>query len=402
MKLETVVVCLALTCACTVGSTSALPDSPKEALPAANQRALATPPSDGLFAPTAFQATPGTSSQCDAVLLPQVTIQTATKQQRIAWLSLITRENYAAAHAGGGINIILFDLPIGASYDQFSEAREKYFKQEQLNYSLDEARSVLRQTLSPEQVTAWTKCITQDAVGVRVAFTKDTPARAVATVYYTGTPDTRVRIRGDVTGGKFNGRDSRVTFLLPHGGSKAFTIARESPTADLIVVVNSDSMSDSAISFHAIEATTPPPPRCINPVLLSRGAPVTASASQGIAARVTDGSTNGGWNSGAHAPQWVDISLPSPSIIHHLKMVVEQSPPGYTEHRITGTRSSGPAIVLGDLNTATVSGGEYVVLVGDGVGVGVQRVRVESVKSPSWIAWREIEVWGCKGTTPVR
>jgi hypothetical protein len=388
MKFSGVVVCLALTfCACSGGAGLGFGSSFGGVSP------VLVP---GLFQPASFQTT-GVSTQCDGVLLPQLTIQTATKQQRVAWLALITRETYASAQAGGGINLIIADLPIGASYDQFSEARERYFRQEQLSYSVDESRSVLRQTLSPEQISAWVKCVTQDAVGLRVVLAKDSQTQTVATIYYRGTPGTRVKVKAQVTGGKFSGRASEASFFLPDHGSKALTVKRQTSQSDIYVIANSDSMSDSAVSFARIEAI--PPPRCINPTLLSRDAAVTVSRG-GTPSRITNGATDAAWNSGAPPPQWAEINLGTPVIIHHLRLIVEQLPTGYTEHRITGVRASGEAVVLGDLNTTTVSGGEYIVLVNDDAGRGIQRVKVETVKSPSWVAWREIEVYGCRGLTP--
>ena len=61
---------------------------------------------------TSFQSARDSSSQCDAVLLPQLEISNSTVHQKVAWLSIITRENYAQAESGGGIRLILFDLPI--------------------------------------------------------------------------------------------------------------------------------------------------------------------------------------------------------------------------------------------------------------------------------------------------
>jgi hypothetical protein len=371
--------------------------TPKAAVPPANAQQAAR--ALEVVRAEAFQSARTSSSQCDAVLLPQLEISNSTTQQKVAWLSIITRENYAATQAGGGIKLILFDLPIGASYDQFSEARERYYQQQQLKYSIDEARSLLRQTLSAAQIEGWVKCIQTRAAGVRILLSKDSPDNVAATVYFDAGPEERVRFTAELDNGTVGGKTQRK-FKLQSGGSESFVIARTQKDKPTYIFVNGASMSDVAVSFP--KTADPPPPRCINPMLLSRGAATTASANNGSAGSVTDGSLSGIWNAGAHAPQWIEIDLGSPLQVHHLKLIPEQTPPGYTEHRLTGTRADGSGSVLGELNVPTISGGEYVVLVSHEAGLQIKRVRVETVRSPSWIAWREVEVYGCRGASPER
>ena len=76
-----------------------------------------------------------------------------------------------------------------------------------------------------------------------------------------------------------------------------------------------------------------------------------------------------------------------------------RSPTGPTVHPITGSGSAAPERSLGSLDTVTVSGGLYTVLVPPNVGVGIRKIKIETIKSPSWVAWREIEVYGCPSTT---
>jgi hypothetical protein len=135
---------------------------------------------------------------------------------------------------------------------------------------------------------------------------------------------------------------------------------------------------------------------CSNPVLLSRGAPVTASMMKNVEA-VTDGNPDARWNSEGFPPQWVEIDLGADVVVHHVSVIPEQTPPGHTEHRISGTSDGRQTRQLGVLRGNTASGEAVVLTVSDEVGRGIRKVKVETVETPrSWVAWREIEVYGCR------
>src|SRR5207344_212877 len=96
-------------------------------------------------------------------------------------------------------------------------------------------------------------------------------------------------------------------------------------------------------------------PACANPVLLSRGAPVTASNAKNANA-VTDGNPDVRWNAEAFPPQWIEIDLGADSVVHHVTVIPEQTPNGHTEHRISGTTAAGQTRALGELKGNTASG----------------------------------------------
>jgi hypothetical protein len=139
-----------------------------------------------------------------------------------------------------------------------------------------------------------------------------------------------------------------------------------------------------------------PAPACVNPVLLSRGAPVTASNAKNANA-ITDGNPDVRWNAEAFPPQWVEIDLGADSVVHHVTVIPEQTPPGHTEHRVSGTTAAGQTRLLGELKGNTASGDAVTLAVPDEVGRGIRKVRIDTLDTPrSWVAWREIEVYGCR------
>lgn len=139
-------------------------------------------------------------------------------------------------------------------------------------------------------------------------------------------------------------------------------------------------------AFASVELGTP-----VRNVALGR--PVTASRSgQAPAERAVDGDYATGWGSGDDAPQWIEIDLGGASTVAQIRLVTEQFPAGETIHRVVGRFADGTLRVLRELRgvTATMQLLEVTPAV---PWTGIRAIRVETVASPSWVAWREIEVW---------
>ena len=104
-----------------------------------------------------------------------------------------------------------------------------------------------------------------------------------------------------------------------------------------------------------------------------------------------DGDAGTVWNSGDDAPQWIEIDLGQPYRVGEIRLLVSQYPEGHTGHRILG---KGPGTGDAFVELAVVAGftrdGEW--LTAEGLWVGIQFVRVETLSSPSWVSWREIEI----------
>ena len=98
------------------------------------------------------------------------------------------------------------------------------------------------------------------------------------------------------------------------------------------------------------------------------------------------------WGAGAFAPQWIEIDLGTPSTVARLRFVVEQSPPGFTVHDVYGRASAADPWRLlhtfGGFTQAT----DVLDHTAPAPWADVRHVRVETVSSPSWVAWRELEV----------
>jgi hypothetical protein len=198
------------------------------------------------------------SDRCDSVLLPQITIESSSISDNMAYLSLITEDNYQQAKAGGSLNVIIEDLPIGASYQQFDEKRQSYHSYSTMQHDRLEARAHFRQSLTSAQLDSWTKCMTGDVAGVRIIIRDDDNKGAAAEVHYVGTPGSKATFRVTLTGGRINGGKSEAKFTIPDRGAKGILLTRNNPTGKLVLLVNGAGMTDTAVSLGQVIPSSPP------------------------------------------------------------------------------------------------------------------------------------------------
>ena len=99
------------------------------------------------------------------------------------------------------------------------------------------------------------------------------------------------------------------------------------------------------------------------------------------------------WSSGDFPVQWIEIDLGAPFDISRIRLIPSQFPEGSTVHKIYGRGPDGELVLLATLegNTADSVPLEYAP---PDAWTGIQVIRIETAASPSWVAWREIEVYG--------
>ena len=95
------------------------------------------------------------------------------------------------------------------------------------------------------------------------------------------------------------------------------------------------------------------------------------------------------WNAGARAPQWIQLEFAEPTAISTVLLHIEQNPDGPSTHEIYGGPTPDALKLL-----ATADGArnrqwvEVKVMATD-----VKFLKVATTRSPSWVAWHEIEVY---------
>ena len=109
------------------------------------------------------------------------------------------------------------------------------------------------------------------------------------------------------------------------------------------------------------------------------------------ASNAFDGSIDTDWNSGKDPEQWIQIDLGNLSTISAIRLTVAQYPEGPTVHQIWGGASESALELLHEFHEHT---SEFQVLeFKPATPIGnIRLIRVITTQSPSWVAWREIEV----------
>lgn len=99
------------------------------------------------------------------------------------------------------------------------------------------------------------------------------------------------------------------------------------------------------------------------------------------------------WGAGAHAPQWVEIDLGELMTVAAVELVVAQFPEGETHHRVLVGAQRGALEAAGTLRGSTADGDVLLLALNGAAGNAVRFVRIETLSSPSWVAWREVRVF---------
>jgi hypothetical protein len=124
---------------------------------------------------------------------------------------------------------------------------------------------------------------------------------------------------------------------------------------------------------------------------LALGATVRASASAaGPPADAVDGSGSTSWNSGGGAPQWIEVDLGSPHKLAAIRLQVSMYPNGVTDHRLLVRGPSQRFRLVREFIGPTTDQ-QWLVYRPATPLQNVQVIRVETVRSPSWVSWFEIE-----------
>jgi len=126
---------------------------------------------------------------------------------------------------------------------------------------------------------------------------------------------------------------------------------------------------------------------------LALGKPVRFSSQTGdlSGSLAVDGDLGTLWNSGGFPIQWIEVDLGADYNLREIRLTTSQYPEGVTIHRVSGRDASGEFHELTTFEGTTVDGQTLIFAPPQPV-QAIRFIRVETVSSPSWVAWREIEV----------
>jgi predicted amidohydrolase YtcJ len=94
------------------------------------------------------------------------------------------------------------------------------------------------------------------------------------------------------------------------------------------------------------------------------------------------------WMSGEYAPQWIEFDLGEVRSVSALRLWVDQDPQGFTRHIIYGGPEPNPTEQIALLEGVT-RWGQMLEVTGPW---SLRYLRIETVESPSWVGWLEIEI----------
>lgn len=129
-------------------------------------------------------------------------------------------------------------------------------------------------------------------------------------------------------------------------------------------------------------------------VAYQKPARASASLSAEPPAHAVDGNNITRWNAGSHAPQWIEIDLGQAYHITEIRLQVQQWPEGDTVHRIRGRSAGGAFVHLHTFRQKTIGNGDWLIFTPEPAVAGIQIIRIDTLSSPSWVAWGEIQVYG--------
>ena len=127
---------------------------------------------------------------------------------------------------------------------------------------------------------------------------------------------------------------------------------------------------------------------------LAYGKPVRASRSlpEEPPSRAVDDDPATQWGSGAGPIQWIEIDLEGLYRISEILLLVSQYPAGETVHRLQVRSTDREAYQTVHEFSGATAEGDWLVFAPEEPVLDVRQIRIQTVQSPSWVAWKEIEV----------
>jgi hypothetical protein len=163
----------------------------------------------------------------------------------------------------------------------------------------------------------------------------------------------------------------------------------------------------ASVTISVTPPPPPPPPPSAAPI--SRGKSVTASnqLSDSPASNAVDGDTTTIWNSGKFTsstfgggPQWITIDLGTTYSISEVKLTFVQTPAGFSTNYIYGSVDGSTWTLLFSWYNSWTFDLQVVDYNLPTASAAVRYVKVTTTDSPSWVAWRDIDVYGTSAVAP--
>ncbi|HEX9384677.1 MAG TPA: discoidin domain-containing protein [Anaerolineales bacterium] len=129
---------------------------------------------------------------------------------------------------------------------------------------------------------------------------------------------------------------------------------------------------------------------------LAYGKPVTASRSlpEQPPENAVDDNVGTQWIAGEGAVQWIQVDLQGSYRITEIRLLVAQYPAGNTTQRVQVRSSSGDDYETVHEFQSSTNDNDWLVFRPELPLENVIQIRIQTILSPSWVAWKEIQVYG--------
>jgi hypothetical protein len=126
---------------------------------------------------------------------------------------------------------------------------------------------------------------------------------------------------------------------------------------------------------------------------LGKGVTASRSLADQPPANAVDSAPETMWGAGAGPQQWIEINLGKPSTVTTIRLTISQYPDGATDHQLWVRGPSDSLKMIYEFRGNTTDNQTLEFKPASPL-TDVQFIRILTVSSPSWVAWREVEVIG--------
>ena len=129
---------------------------------------------------------------------------------------------------------------------------------------------------------------------------------------------------------------------------------------------------------------------------LAYGKPATASRNlmEEPPSNAVDDNAGTQWGAGGDPVQWIQVDLQGVYRVTEIRLMVAQYPAGNTVHRVQVRASDSEEYrTVHEFNGPT-GDNDWLVFEPDEPLANVSQIRIQTISSPSWVAWKEIQVYG--------
>ncbi len=125
---------------------------------------------------------------------------------------------------------------------------------------------------------------------------------------------------------------------------------------------------------------------------LNKNTRASQSLSDEPPANAVDGNRETIWSAGDHPTHWIEVDMGTPQSVRRIDLVISQFPAGVTTHQIQVRGNTGAfqtvKTFVGNTEDSQTLTYESSTPLDD-----VRFIRIRTTQSPSWVAWREIEIY---------